>query len=1623
MSRAAIGGSGNSLHAIRNTRYVLRFTFLIIAFHLLIFLFPPVSFAQPNFQWRNFTRISDGLSSNNVRAITDDRFGQIWLATSRGLSRFDGFWHGMDVSTDNPEGNDVFQVFEDFDGFIWAATTAGIYQGVQNNGRMDWLRHHTVETGLIDNRILTAIQRRNGEIWIGTPAGVNWFDGETWHPVANAEEGRLNGGVQVIYEDEAGNLWFGLSLRSRPNLLSRFDGAQWEVFGFRDSLPSGVVGAITEDSLGNLWIGTTAGAAFYDGSTWQVRTAPDFLIGNNVQSIMSDSEGTIWIGTASGISLFNRGRWIHLTKANGLASNNIGALFESRDGGIWAGTRDNGVSFSDRSWRSITTNDGLVDNRVTVMLTDLHGATWVGTLDGLIRYTMSGIELIGGLPGSDIRALAEDAQGRLWVGMDSGIAVFNPPAGQVENFPSLWRVFRQEDGLNHNSIQSIVVDSTGNVWAGTGILLSGQTGFVPGLDRYDGVQWQTETDVFREINRIVLVTFADTRGHLYFGTAGTSVSGSDLWVYDGARLNRINVRVNGSINTITEAPDRNIWVGTDEGIQILDGETLQPIARLTTDDGLVDNRVQALYRDRRNRVWIGTADGVSLFQNNRFERTLTASDGLNSNNIAAITESVDGTLWFGGKDGAGISRFDQEMAPPTTRIIEGPTDSEIVGDPSVFFKFEGGDASTPARELRYRYRLNAGPPTLTEDDGFADRVLLSNLAEGRHRFIVQAIDIEGNIDPVGAQAAFVVDSLPPTVSIISPKRGDVIGAEYAIEGTATDETDFLNYQIQISGQPVFTSRQPVDGSVLFNWDTRTAPDSTYTIQLVARDTANGDFDRGHRAERTITIVVDNTPPHAEIERPSPNAAISGAIDVEIELIDAYLSYYVLEYAAGPPGSPDVDDRSNLGWVKITDAPLPSGDLMHQTVTVRWDTSKLYGDTFLRARVSDAAGNSGESKIIPLDLRNDSAKPVVEVLEPIEGQLIAGEVSIIGTVDVGAAEDTIIEEFHLEYRPVDGASEWQPIESGQARFIEKEIGSWNTEELKLPDGNYGLRLSAIDNHQYTSRIERRVILDNTSPETIIESPTMGAVLGTGSIDVVGTVADPHFKEYQLGFRFVDGDGEPQPIPVPTPTQAKQNMTLTSWVSPQIGGEYEIRLTVQDRAGNENADSVRVVIDASLPEVQISHPSNEQLVSEAIQIVGTASDTNFNAYQLEFRSVDGGGWQPIARSTQPKQEGVLGKWEPPEVDGEYEIRLTARDQLEQTSEVSVRVIVDRLLPQAEILSPTENQQLPQSIEIRGTADDRNFKEYIIEYRVGESPDVWQPLSKTGFLKPVNRSFLAEWSVPNLSGEYTLRLRVEDKADHQSVDLVRVFFSGRVESQDGGTAQSEDGRAKIVFPSNSLPNPTVVTINPVSEESANGSPLPPFRRGDTGELASADSVSRFEVIYDFAPERLRLHHLKPATIEFSIQGYIPASLNRTLTIARWNGETWSTIGGTIDRQGATISTAISALGRYAVTTMPSVEADGDITISDLTCQPRVFSPRDESTAISFRLNQPNEVTIKIYNEAGRVRRVLKESEHLSAGRHVFWWDGRDDENQQVVSNFYIVTVEAEGALGKKVVVVQNN
>jgi len=96
-------------------------------------------------------------------------------------------------------------------------------------------------------------------------------------------------------------------------------------------------------------------------------------------------------------------------------------------------------------------------------------------------------------------------------------------------------------------------------------------------------------------------------------------------------------------------------------------------------------------------------------------------------------------------------------------------------------------------------------------------------------------------------------------------------------------------------------------------------------------------------------------------------------------------------------------------------------------------------------------------------------------------------------------------------------------------------------------------------------------------------------------------------------------------------------------------------------------------------------------------------------------------------------------------------------------------------------------------------------------------------------------------------------------------------------------------------------------------------------------------------------------------------------------------------------------------------------------LTCQPRVFSPKGNAfsthTTISFSLDQPANVSIKVYNVVGQLVEWLVQQQTFGSGKQAIRWNGRDSEGEIVASGLYIVTVTVGDQRQDKVVNVWNH
>ena len=235
-----------------------------------------------------------------------------------------------------------------------------------------------------------------------------------------------------------------------------------------------------------------------------------------------------------------------------------------------------------------------------------------------------------------------------------------------------------------------------------------------------------------------------------------------------------------------------------------------------------------------------------------------------------------------------------------------------------------------------------------------------------------------------------------------------------------------------------------------------------------------------------------------------------------------------------------------------------------------------------------------------------------------------------------------------------------------------------------------------------------------------------------------------------------------------------------------------------------------------------------------------------------------------------------------------------------------------------------------------------------------------------------------------------------------------AGSVDPAAGGTLTSADGQLQLYFPPGALSGGGQVAIRSLPEASG---------KRTLGAAQQLTAVGpRYAV--DAGDAQLR----KPVTLALSYDAAIGQP--QELAIYRL-GDGAPTdqdrIGGTVDTASRTVVSAVTRLDTFGLVIAPGQVA-GNLIVAALDCQPRAFSPAGPrgQTDISFDLDRPANVTIRVYNAAGRLERLLFDERRLSRGRNIASWDGRDQDRQLVASGLYVVVVSAGSAQAEKVVAV---
>lgn len=284
-------------------------------------------------RFTNFTT-KDGLCSNNVGPIIQDREGNIVVGTSSGICKYDGkrFMHIAETDTLS-----ITSLMEDNEGQIWfGAINKGIYKydGKLLSNTL-YKYEHSYLGSKTENYISDIIQDNAGNIWFSSwnGGGVHRYDGSTFtnflppndYYISNEDGRDISNSKQQKSLDNLGFNTFSVS---------------------SGRITDDMIFSITEDKSGKLWIATRRhGVCIYDGKSFTNFNENEHFIRYGVHSIMEDHNGNMWFTTdKNGVYCYDGNTMKNYTIKDGLVNNSVMSILKDKQGNLWFGTREFGLS-------------------------------------------------------------------------------------------------------------------------------------------------------------------------------------------------------------------------------------------------------------------------------------------------------------------------------------------------------------------------------------------------------------------------------------------------------------------------------------------------------------------------------------------------------------------------------------------------------------------------------------------------------------------------------------------------------------------------------------------------------------------------------------------------------------------------------------------------------------------------------------------------------------------------------------------------------------------------------------------------------------------------------------------------------------------------------------------------------------------------------------------------------------------------------------------------------------------------------------------------------------------------------------------------------------------------------
>ena len=379
-------------------------------------------------------------------ALAFDHQKNLWVGTNHGIYKIIGNDVDHYGTADGLSSDWILRILEDRESNLWVVTSQGI----------DMFRDLAVRTiskreGLSEDGVQSVVASRDGTVWIGTsyldilrPDGVISQPGRTLrrHQVA------------CLLEDHAGHLWVGMD-----NILSVYEGGRFRQIVKPDGSPVGLVAGMTEDSEDNIWVESIGPPGtlmrIRDLRVQQEFPTPQMPLS---RKIVADPQSGIWLGLVNGNLARYRSGQLTTFDYGEHPKSRVNAIIAASDGSILGATAFGVVGWKDGRHQILTERNGLPCNVVNALIFDNEGNQWLFAQCGLIEIPKSEMSLWWEHPESRLKLRVFDAldgvqpgfgnfsnstkapDGRLWFANGNVLQVVDPAHLDANPLPPLVRV-------------------------------------------------------------------------------------------------------------------------------------------------------------------------------------------------------------------------------------------------------------------------------------------------------------------------------------------------------------------------------------------------------------------------------------------------------------------------------------------------------------------------------------------------------------------------------------------------------------------------------------------------------------------------------------------------------------------------------------------------------------------------------------------------------------------------------------------------------------------------------------------------------------------------------------------------------------------------------------------------------------------------------------------------------------------------------------------------------------------------------------------------------------------------------------------------------------------------------